>query len=293
MLLLAPFTLTLLALLRLTFANNDSATTEAMLLWPLEGETFSLNSKGMGVIFALQNYPEAQRHGWSFSWDMCAPEPDVKDRRNCAFYEANYDKTPGSNDPNAPTVLRNGEDDGDVHIELNHSFWYNNGEAYSLFNSSISGVYSFEWRFSIGNHCYINNSEPTNPLDWSDRRSFDVTIDATAAPYPTMTTATCASPLVAVSYTESVPDRTFTHSVDIDWTCMATVSVTKSPEPCRATLDAAQIGIARSVMGWDQAVVTGTPTPSGAAQVTNAAGTIKVDVVVVCFLYAAVNFIVQ
>lgn len=281
---------TLWALLPLALAANDSATAEVDILWPLEGETFSLNSKGMGAIFALQNYPEAQKHGWSLNWEMCMPRSDIEGRQECAFYEALYNKSDPS-DANAPTILQNGEDDGAMHIELGHSYWYSNSKGQSSFNANLSGVYNFKWNFNMGPYCTRNGTYSEYGLGWGVASgSFDVTVDATAAPLPTMTTATCASFLGAVSYTSSISDWSFQQSVDNKPTCVGTASVTKSPEPCRATLDAAQIGTVRSIMGWDQADATATPTStptatgagSGQAQTTNAAGSIELGVVAVC-----------
>ncbi|KAF2684328.1 hypothetical protein K458DRAFT_403988 [Lentithecium fluviatile CBS 122367] len=255
-------------------STSNDAVAEADLLWPVAGETFSLNSNGMAVIFALQNYAEAQKHDWTFDWLMCTPRNE--NFRECA-QPAVFDRNDPT-DKNTPTVLRN-DTDGNVYIEMTHSFWYNSG---STFNSSLSGVYKFEWKFSMGAYCFKNSTfSEYGIFKQVAGGSFNVTIDAAAAPYPTMTTATCASFLGAVSYTNSVSSWDFRQSVGNKLDCVGTASVTKTAEPCQVTLDGKQVETASSVMGWNQAKATGTGTGtgSGQAQPTNATRRIRAGVV--------------
>jgi hypothetical protein len=281
----------LLAPIPFAFAANSSATAEIDLLWPLPGETFSLNSKGMATVFALQNRAEAEKHGWNFQWNMCTPRTDVADRQECAFYENNYDSRLDANDKNAPTVLQTAEDDDDLHIEMNHSFWYSDGT--SLFNSSVSGVYQFKWQFVIGPVCSRNGSESQYELSkWAAYGAFDVTVNATSAPLPTMTAATCATFLGAVSYTNTVTDWTFQQSVDNAPTCVGLASVTQTPQPCRATLNAEHIGSVRKAMGWEQASTTAAPTVNAVASPsTNDAASVKAGSVAVWLLCVIVTFL--
>jgi hypothetical protein len=270
-------------------ADNSSATAEADLLWPVAGETFSLNPKGMAVVFALQNYAKAQEHGWKFSWLMCTPRDET--HRECAF-EAVY----SHNDPtdkNSPVVLRNGETDGDVHIEVAHSFWYSDGTGNSTFDYSLSGVYLFEWRFQMGAYCWKSENGRESEYGISKEianGSFNITIDATGAPNPTMTAGTCASFLGAVSYTNPITSWDFGRSVANSPGCVGTASVTKSPESCRATLDAGQIGTAMSAMGWVPSTPTATGTTSEQTHPANAniAGNIRVGAVEICILFFAI-----
>jgi hypothetical protein len=245
-------------------------------------------------VFALQNYAEAQKHEWRFRWTLCT-ERNVN-FRECAF-DGTYDRS-DSTDKNVPVVLRNGEDDGDVRIEVAHSFWYGDGE--SLFDYRLSGVYLFEWSFQMGAYCTKNGSESEYAIGKNVAGgSFNITIDATAAPNPTMTIGTCASFLGAVSYTNSVTSWDFRQSVANSPGCVGTASVTKTPEPCRATLDAEQIGTVMNVMGWAQASATGTASPtetgraSDQAHPSNAAENIKAGVVAASLVSFIVSVLIR
>ncbi|KAH8195975.1 hypothetical protein TruAng_009867 [Truncatella angustata] len=228
--------------------NQGANVAEADLLWPREGETFALNGKGMAMIVAIQNSAEAQKYGWRVSWLMCQNRTDMF--RECAFTGDFSDShTALRND--SVVDERSGNDHGnDVYIEISHSYWYS-GSGSADFDYHFGGVYTFEWRFSIGPWCEFTNTSTTYSISQLISRGvFNVTL-APSAPYPTPTPTTCGSFLGAVSYAGAA-EYVFGHSVANSPGCVQTQPVTIAPTPCRATLGAEQLATAAALMGWDQ-----------------------------------------
>ena len=241
-----------------TNSTSSGNVAEAALIFPREGDRFSTNDLGMAAVVAVQNVEEAWKHKWFFTWMMCTNQTDRPGFRWCEF-SGDGDSYSG----NDPVVLQ----ESGPYIGLSHSYWYKGSKTPVIVHP---GVYLFEWAFSIGPWCAFGEDPWFESYAYQKQissGSFNVTV-AEDAPLPALKTDACASFAGAVSYV-AVATYNFGHSVDNDPACVQTAPVTNSPDPCGATLNAAQATSASGVMGWSATPTSSLPTATSTSPDTS------------------------
>ncbi|KAL0939781.1 uncharacterized protein CTRU02_206391 [Colletotrichum truncatum] len=223
--LLAALTTTRLFHQALSLPDN---TIELDLLFPRPGGTYAETPSGLPVLIALHNPDVAYHYGWVFSWDV---------------YKQPHRAVPGLPFNTIGAVIGNGTTYPDnPHLETAST------------GRLEAGKYTFSWTFHTGPWCEISRSSAE--YDHTKKVSngtFEFTV-ASGAPTPTFT-GTCATALGMVSYVSTTVYGGLPFDFEADTatqtlTCGVTTSVTAEPEPCSASVDAAQETSISSRLHW-------------------------------------------
>jgi len=139
--------------------------------------------------------------------------------------------------------------DGDPFIALSHAFL--EPSSNKTRKPMLPGEYEFTWSFQLGPWCSGEVRE-FNVSHFVNRGVFNITV-ADDGPLPTLTQASptggsCASVPGQISFTayHTTLSGWINGAPHID--CAMTAAVMETPDPCRATVDAAQAGSISSIM---------------------------------------------
>lgn len=252
-----PSTWRLLAVLvvsQLAAAQLSADGIELDLVFPRAGGRYAETNEGLPVLLSLQNPDVAYHYGWVFSWDVYKKPHPPPDR--LPF------NTIGS-------ILKNDTAYPDnPHLEV----------AYT--DRLGAGDYTFSWTIHTGPWCELSPSSVEYARNVKVANgTFEFAVDP-AAPTPTFT-GTCPTALGMISYAElttyhGLYDGKYDHLDDSSTvtSCAVTANVTVTPEPCRATVNAAEETSISSRLQWG-AYATAASTATTAPAPTSAGSSLR------------------
>ncbi|TDZ32362.1 hypothetical protein C8035_v012456 [Colletotrichum spinosum] len=209
-------------LARLTSAEIPDNTFEIDLVFPRAGGRYAETDDGLPVLLSIHNPNVAYLYGYRFWWDI---------------YEQPHRTDYWNHSPRnlIGTYFGNGTTFSDaIHLE---------SDARS--DRLEAGNYTFHWQLRGGAVCEITRSSAQyDSMFVIGNGSFGFAVES-GAPTPTFT-GTCPTALGAASFRSATVYRGLPwdeeHGDPATQTlgCGVTAGVTATPEPCRATVDAAQ-----------------------------------------------------
>ncbi|KAF6809712.1 hypothetical protein CSOJ01_06767 [Colletotrichum sojae] len=230
-----------LSAIRPATAQLPPNTHEFDLVFPRAGGVYATqfenNTVSLPIVLAIQNPDSAYRYGFSFWWDVYR-QPHRED-----FYR------------HFPRFLIGASLGNDTTFPDNAPFL-----ATAVTEMMDVGNYTFHWRLRTGAWCeYLPNNTVYNSAEYALEHqlangSFSFAVEK-GAPRPTFT-GTCPTPLAVPAYASTTVYRGLKwdeeHGDPAAQTlrCGVMADATVAPQPCSATVDAAQETSISSVMQW-------------------------------------------
>ncbi|WYZ33826.1 hypothetical protein EsH8_I_000102 [Colletotrichum jinshuiense] len=215
---------------QLAIAELPANTIELDLVFPRAGGTYAATDNGLPVLLSLHNPDVAYHYGWVFSWDV---------------YKKPHGKIPSLPFNTIGAIIKNDTTYADnPHIEVAYTDHLDVGE------------YTFSWTVHTGPWCEFLSVPETTEYAANTKvgnGSFDFTIEQ-GAPTPTFT-GTCPTALGMISYEtlttyHGLYDGKYDDATSSAQSCGVTMNITATPEPCRATVNAAQETSISSQLHW-------------------------------------------